>query len=270
MHLFAPTYYKDFKCIANKCQHNCCIGWEIDVDEETLEKYKTVPEIMKKISFDGTPHFVLGENDRCPFLQNDNLCEIINHHGEQALCQICRDHPRFYSEFDSRTEVGLGLTCEAAAKLILDNDFGLEVITETDEPSIQNEDETEFFEYREEIFSKSPTEFKDLLPEIAVSELKEILKDLERLDTAWDRVLDGLSDHHENLTEINLNTVHATRLFHYFAFRYLHRYDLEFCLLCTAVICCIDGDIYETARMFSSEIEYSDQNIETLIEQVLD
>ena len=38
-----PSYYKNFKCIGSECKHNCCIGWEIDVDEETAEIYKNVP-----------------------------------------------------------------------------------------------------------------------------------------------------------------------------------------------------------------------------------
>ena len=270
MQLFAPTIYKNFKCIADKCQHNCCIGWEIDVDQPTLEKYKFHPEIMQKISLDGTPHFVLGERDRCPFLQKDNLCEIIKHYGEDALCQICRDHPRFYNEFDSRTEVGVGLTCEAAARLMLDNDFELEIIEETDEPSAENEDETEFFDYREQVLKKTPAELQGLLPDMTVSELAGVLKGLERLDTAWDSVLEGLADCNEKIDETDLTTAQATRIFHYFVFRYLHRYDVDFCLLCTAIIFSIGGDIYETARAFSSEIEYSDQNIEALIEQVLE
>ena len=80
-----PSFYDDFKCIASRCKDNCCIGWEIDVDQPTLEKYKFHPEIMQKISLDGTPHFVLGERDRCPFLQKDNLCEIIKSH-RRMLC----------------------------------------------------------------------------------------------------------------------------------------------------------------------------------------
>lgn len=264
MQLLAPSFYKNFKCIADKCKHNCCIGWEIDIDGESLENYQKHPEIMQKISLDGTPHFVLGEHDRCPFLQKDNLCEIIKRHGEGALCQICRDHPRFYNEFDSRTEVGVGLTCEAAARLILDNDFELEVIAETDEVPIENEDEAEFFDYREQVLKQNPAEFEGLLPDITVSDLAKVLKGLERLDTAWDKVLESLLNRHEKLSETDLESAHATRLFHYFVFRYLHRYDVDFCLLCIAIIMAVNGDIYETARAFSSEIEYSDQNIEAL------
>ena len=42
MKLFAPKYYEDFSCIADKCRHSCCIGWEIDIDPETLAKYSAL------------------------------------------------------------------------------------------------------------------------------------------------------------------------------------------------------------------------------------
>ena len=178
--LFAPGYYKNFKCIADRCQHNCCIGWEIDIDAKTLEKYKSEPYIMQNVSLEGTPHFVLGQHDRCPFLQSDNLCEIIKTYGDAHLCQICNDHPRFRSFFDSRTEIGLGLTCEAAAKLILDHDFCLEQIGDSTEPTLQNEDEAEFFGYRDEILRQDVESFAYLLPDMTVAELSKVFKSLER------------------------------------------------------------------------------------------
>ena len=36
---YVPHIYGDFHCIATACKHNCCIGWEIDVDENAFEKY---------------------------------------------------------------------------------------------------------------------------------------------------------------------------------------------------------------------------------------
>ena len=43
MKLMAPDYYTSFKCIADKCMHNCCKGgWIISVDEDTLEYYHSV------------------------------------------------------------------------------------------------------------------------------------------------------------------------------------------------------------------------------------
>ena len=42
MKTIVPNYYKNFRCIADKCRHSCCVGWEIDVDDATMEKYKLI------------------------------------------------------------------------------------------------------------------------------------------------------------------------------------------------------------------------------------
>ena len=35
-----PDFYADFSCKADKCQHTCCAGWEIDIDAATTAKYQ--------------------------------------------------------------------------------------------------------------------------------------------------------------------------------------------------------------------------------------
>ena len=62
MKLYAPDYYNNFHCIAEKCQHNCCVGWEIDIDKDTFDYYKTVDgdfgkRIASNISALPEPHF---------------------------------------------------------------------------------------------------------------------------------------------------------------------------------------------------------------------
>ena len=42
MKIYAPKYYGEFACIADKCTHSCCVGWEIYIDAHTMEKYKTL------------------------------------------------------------------------------------------------------------------------------------------------------------------------------------------------------------------------------------
>ena len=123
MKLYAPKYYKSFKCIADRCEHSCCIGWEIDVDRETLEKYKRLnggygDAVKKSISYDSDPHFKLCADDRCPHLDEQGLCKIILNLGEGYLCDICREHPRFYNYTDV-AEVGLGMSCPEVARIIL-------------------------------------------------------------------------------------------------------------------------------------------------------
>ena len=44
MKLYAPRYYLQFKCIADACRHSCCVGWEIDVDGETMKKYSLLKD----------------------------------------------------------------------------------------------------------------------------------------------------------------------------------------------------------------------------------
>ena len=32
-----PDFYDRFRCRAAACRHSCCKGWEIDIDENTLD-----------------------------------------------------------------------------------------------------------------------------------------------------------------------------------------------------------------------------------------
>jgi len=124
MILRMPYYYKNFKCTADKCSDSCCIGWEIDIDSKTYEFYKTVggdfgDKLKRNISEHSVPHFILDKHERCPFLNNKNLCEIFINLGEENLCGICTDHPRFFEWYDGIKEGGIGLCCEAAAEIII-------------------------------------------------------------------------------------------------------------------------------------------------------
>ena len=122
-----PTYCDKFSCIADKCTDSCCIGWEIDIDSDTLVYYKSVTgDLGKRLAeniSDGC--FVLAENERCPFLNERNLCDIYIGLGEEHLCQICTDHPRYFEWFGDIKEGGIGLCCEEAARIILTEEFVL-------------------------------------------------------------------------------------------------------------------------------------------------
>lgn len=122
-----PLYYNKFKCLADKCNDNCCIGWEIDIDSYTFEKYMKVDgDFGKRLKENiSNNSFILTEKERCPFLNSKNLCDIYTKLGEDNLCQICTDHPRYYEWFGNIKEGGIGLCCEASAKLIMLEDFTL-------------------------------------------------------------------------------------------------------------------------------------------------
>ena len=124
MRLIVPEYFTKFSCIADRCSDSCCIGWEIGIDTETLGKYSRVggelgEELREKIckGEDGA-HFEL-DSERCPFLDSRGLCRLITNLGEGYLCEICREHPRYYSVFEDFASGGIALACEEAARLIL-------------------------------------------------------------------------------------------------------------------------------------------------------
>ena len=83
MKFIVPSYYKNFKCIASACRHSCCVGWEIDIDAETYSYYGTIGgEIGESLKSniaveDGQPHFILDENERCPFLNKEGLYKTV-------------------------------------------------------------------------------------------------------------------------------------------------------------------------------------------------
>ena len=155
MNIYVPDYYPSFHCIASRCGHTCCAGWEIDIDAESLARYDRLPgdfgdRVRQSVSLEDMPHFILTADERCPLLNGDNLCELILHEGEGALCQICRDHPRFRNFFSSRVEMGLGLACEEASRLILTWPRPLRLIRlEGDGEETPTEDECWLFDLRD-------------------------------------------------------------------------------------------------------------------------
>ncbi len=120
MKLYAPEYYLKFKCIADRCRHSCCVGWEIGVDADTLARWRELPtggDEMLSCTDEST--ITLCQNGRCPFLDDTGLCRIISAHGDSMIPAICREHPRFYMQAGDRVEMGIGAVCEEACRLIL-------------------------------------------------------------------------------------------------------------------------------------------------------
>ena len=128
MSIKVPKYFTRFRCIAKKCRDNCCIGWKIRIDDELMEKYKKLSNdlgrrLERGIESDGESHyFTLGAGGRCPFLNAEGLCDIIIEMGDGYLCEICREHPRYYNVFAGYCEGGIGMSCEVGASLVIDSE----------------------------------------------------------------------------------------------------------------------------------------------------
>lgn len=158
-----PSFFDQFKCIGSACTDTCCAGWEIEVDETTAEGYLNEKgafgdRLRREIGSEPGEYFFKLKNNRCPFLNKENLCDIFINLGEDRLCDICREHPRFYNWFGDYTEVGLGLCCEEAERLLFSDSKPLTFVEEvhTDASDLLDDESEEceqMLEERKAIFT---------------------------------------------------------------------------------------------------------------------
>lgn len=311
MKTIIPDYYDSFACIAGQCRHSCCIGWEIDIDEESLQRFRSLSGAIGarlaaniECGKDGA-NFRLDDEERCPFLNADGLCDLIIELGQDSLCQICADHPRFRNFFSDHVEMGLGLCCEAAGKLILGHRQKTTWRTLCDDGIAQapSEDEKSLLHLREELAAALQERALPLdariqkmlqlahMPELHFSmpDWAQFLLTLERLDDGW-------GDRLQALTQGSVFPFPCTdqlqtpleQLSIYLLYRHLPgaledddlRGRIALIVLVLHLInalCAVQmrnsaarslDDLVEIARMYSSEIEYSDENLYAILDEL--
>lgn len=309
--LVYPDYYPEFRCSASACKHNCCIGWEIDIDEESVKKYSAVEGEMGRLLRDNTAHgedahFILGSDGRCPFLNGSNLCELILRGGEDMLCSICADHPRFRTFLSDRTELGLGLCCETAGQLILGSRRPVRLLSEGEADGTPDSGEAELLALRDGVIAVLQNRVLPLCdrteqalamctaiePDGPIGEWIPLFLGLERLDERWTVLLEqllldaGQTDHAAFNEAMKGREHEYEQLLVYFIYRHFMTalYDGDtggkaaFALLGTRLVYELGAmqftktghfgllDQVETARMYSSEIEYSQENLDALFD----
>ena len=118
-----PDYYKEFQCIADKCPDTCCAGWQIVIDEQSLERYKkTRGKFFRRVlsSIDWRKSvFRQDKEKRCAFLNENNLCDLYSACGEKSLCRTCRQYPRHTEEFEGVREITLSISCPEVARILM-------------------------------------------------------------------------------------------------------------------------------------------------------
>lgn len=304
MNLLTPSCTVGFACIAGKCRHSCCIGWEIGIDEGTLEKYNRITgPLGKKLRDNILPEedgacFRLSDGERCPFLNQDGLCELILALGEESLCQICTDHPRFRNYFSNTTEMGYGLCCEEAARLTLTctEPFTL-CLAEEDGGELYSSEELPLIRLRSKAFSVLQDRSIPLSDRLRNYESlfslpdtrrtgkiwAAVLRPLERMDPAWDGYLDLLED--DTGADVPAEAELPLEQFAcYLVYRHLSgapedgnltgraAFSAAGCdILCRiATVLPHDGQfptekLADACRLFSSEIEYSEENLDAMM-----
>ncbi len=263
--------WENFRCIADQCRHSCCKGWEIAIDDATLRKYGTVPaplgqELRRNILIDdeGASFALRGEEERCPFLNEQGLCRLILELGEDYLSDICTEHPRFYHEINGVEEGGYGLCCEESARLLLSAREPLRLSGE--------------WGWRENTVSLARNRRLSLerrlglLSALPERDWKRIFLSLERMDEDWTAALERWDG--QLLPVERSLSIPLENLLVYFLFRHYtdeeDRAAIAFAVLSVRVLSSLHtegcGSLRELSRLYSSEIEYSDENVDAIRE----
>lgn len=135
VNMFIPKYMLTFKCIGSSCIDTCCAGWDINIDEDTYKKYTNCTGELKKIvqgkfrenknsdDYLNRGFMILKEHNKCPFLNDNLLCDIHGGVGEENLCITCKRFPRVYNIIDDIYEKsGLASCPEICTKAFLNKD----------------------------------------------------------------------------------------------------------------------------------------------------
>ncbi len=285
--ILVPHYYQKFKCIADQCRHSCCIGWEIEIDPQSLNRYDAVPgplgvKLRANILKNGEEAcFRLGEGERCPFLDQRELCEIYRELGEDSLCNICKDHPRFRNFFSDRTEMGLGLCCEEAARLILEQTEPFRLVSLESGHKNPTPEESAFFAYRQKILETLQNSVLPLAERLPIPDgnpdaWAAFYLKLERLEPAWAAFLEKLQNADQWLLPPGQEKP-LEQLAVYFIYRHLAdglwegnlQQRTKFAALSVWLIATLHSltgePLAELARLYSAEIEYSDENLQMIL-----
>jgi len=135
-------FYDDFSCIADSCSFTCCQGWEIIVDIDTYNKWKSnemkfgfiSKNVKTKKVNKETQYFIkMGNKMHCPFLDEKELCDIVIKYGEDNLSKACSLFPRQENAFENLIEYSLSCACPTVVDLINNIDGKMKISYEGDQ-----------------------------------------------------------------------------------------------------------------------------------------
>lgn len=117
-----------FSCTGAECSASCCsAGWDIDVDDETLEKWQGLDAdsnefgLLESITSkqDSNKKYLKQIDNQCIHFSVEGLCKIQLKFGHEYLPKTCQEYPRISWYFEKYRVDSLNLSCPEVAKLLL-------------------------------------------------------------------------------------------------------------------------------------------------------
>lgn len=271
-----PDFYDNFVCKASSCNHSCCQGWEIDIDAVSADRFINMPgklgnELRESISKTSDGYsFILTDDEKCPFLQDDKLCRLILAKGEEAIPDICHNHPRFFKDYREWELWGIGLSCEAGCELLLSR-----------EPKYILDDEVSYS--FAELVNSMGVEYLGYDMEKKVNggyydRLLSIMQQTEPIDDSWSHHLKMLLQNKQEILSLMSKSARPKELrwvCDYLAYRQMDVSQSMYVFLYSQLMTdfvfiesVVTGNLSESLRRLSEQIEYSTENVDIIIDLV--
>ncbi len=156
--------FSDFVCTGSDCMFTCCGGgWNIYIDNETHEFYKSVTgEMGERLknnieTRNGHACFVLNEHKNCPFLNDRKLCDIYINLGEEHLSNTCTYYPRYAFRSGDISFAGVSISCPEVSEFFFCHSDPLMIDYAEDDKPVLNENNIDWnlFNHAIRVFTKS-------------------------------------------------------------------------------------------------------------------
>ena len=220
---FIPEYIQDFKCIGKDCIDSCCVGWNIKIDKATYKKYKnsTNKEIksisqksLVKDDLNSNINYgkLVNENNCCPFLTKEKLCNAFKLMGQESLSIGCSTYPREITIFDKIGFISGSLSCPEIARLCLSKrDLNIKTLKKKNLPNIFNSHNIFSLETKTKLSSKKLRFIEEVFSKIndqstIFETLKKIIISYEKINSSESSINNFLKKENEKIKKRLLHT----------------------------------------------------------------
>ncbi len=126
MEIRKTSIYDNFICTAQNCPENCCRGWRVHIDDDTVQKYMEMKGangfiIRACMQTDDTMPYFSRNSIVCPLMTFKGLCSIQKKLGPDMMPEICRRFPRDIRNYGSFVEMHLDPACTRVSEMLLES-----------------------------------------------------------------------------------------------------------------------------------------------------
>ena len=136
--ILRPSWYDRFQCKGEHCTYNCCQCWEISMSKEEYQKWRKKKVVARDV-WDKTieihspdkkseanyARFILDQNNSCPMLSEEGLCQAQKSYGYDILSNTCKNFPRHMHRYFDQVECAMSLGCEKVLELLMEEKEGV-------------------------------------------------------------------------------------------------------------------------------------------------